>query len=115
MEGGRWGVLESVHHEVAEHRSSDVPARFVVPETVGVVITDINTRDQIWRETDKPGIAKVVRGAGLAGDWLADGFNSHAGPPLDDTLHHRHDLEGGAGIGDLCARVGEHRDWLLFP
>jgi hypothetical protein len=81
-----------------------VAAGLVVAETIRVIETDINARDQIGGETDKPGVAKVVSSPGLAGDRLADCFDGNAGPPLYDALHHRYDLEADPGSA-ICSRV----------
>ena len=66
-------VLQRLHHEVAEDRRDDGPARRLVAERARLVVADIEADGEIGREADEPGVVAIVGGAGLAGERLADG------------------------------------------
>ena len=80
-----------------------------VAEALRLVEADVDADHQIGREADEPGIAAVVRGAGLAGDRLADRARAHAGAALDHALQQVDHLIGARRRDHLLALVDQDR------
>src|SRR6185312_5597384 len=108
-------VLEGRGHEIAEYRRRDRRAGLVRAEAAWIVVTDEDAEGEIGRKSDEPGVVRIIRRAGLAGERLADRRHDAAGAALDDALQDRDDLVGAARIGDLLAVVRQLRLRLILP
>src|SRR6185437_11591413 len=64
-------VGERDFHEIARDRRSQMPASRGAPEIARLVVTYIDSDDEVRRKSDEPGVLLVVGGAGLARNWLA--------------------------------------------
>ena len=86
-----------------------------VPQRARLVEADIDADRQVRREAHEPRILGVVRGAGLAGQRLADLLQDGGGAALDHALHDGGHLVGGERIEHLLRIVHELRLVLARP
>ena len=100
-------VAERQAHEIGDDRRGKLAAGAALAHGFWNVVADIDADRQIGRVADEPGIALVVRSAGLAGHGLADDLEFLPGAALHDTFHHRGDLVGGIGAHHLLADIEE--------
>src|SRR6201999_2519973 len=104
--------------EVLDDRGRENAAGHAAAERARLVVTDIDAGDDVGRETDEPRILEVVRGAGLAGDRLADLFleaDAAGGAALHNAFHDRHHLIRGHGVEHLLAAIDQRRLRLIIP
>ncbi len=80
-----------------------------------LVVAHVDADREVGREGHEPSVLLVIRGAGLAGDRLADLAHGRAGAALDHAFHHRGDLVGGHRVEHLLAPVDQRRLRLVAP
>src|SRR5580704_1744768 len=75
-------VFQRGKHEIAEHRRGKHSRLLAAAKAVMVVVADIDPGGEVWGKADKPGVAPIAGGTGLAGDRLADHRDPSAGAAL---------------------------------
>ncbi len=108
-------VLQRLLQEVQGDGAREAAAGRPVAQRARLVVADVDAHREVGGEAHEPRILRVVGGAGLAGERLADLLQDRGRAPLDDALHDRDHLVGGERIEHLLGIVHQLRLVLARP